>query len=270
MRSAFRSRGTPSDAMEADGVLALERPGPGSPRVNVQESAARYAFAAMTVGGARVLDVASGNGLGSELLLRRGARVVVGVEADPGALRSLAASGPAFVRADATRLPFRDASYDVVVSFETIEHVDDANQMVAECRRILRPGGCLYLSTPNRTVTRWLPPNPFHVREFTTREITMLVRRHFDRVTCHWQRPVALPVFVLRQLARRGVARVPGGQGIWRLWERLRPARTSLGATIWHGARFDDASLDEPHYGVVPAEPLGWRRPTYTVLFARC
>ena len=271
MRSAFRSRGTPSDAMDAagGGALACERPGPGSPFVNVQESAARYAFAATAARCARVLDVASGNGLGSELLLRSGARFVVGVEADAGAVVG-AACGPSFVRADATALPFRDGCYDLVVSFETIEHVADANRMVAECRRVLRRGGCLYLSTPNRRVTSWLPPNPFHVREFTTREMIALVRRHFDHVSCHWQRPVALPVFVLRQLLRRALRRAPGGQAIWRRWERLRPERTRRGAALWHGEHFDDELLADPHYRVVPARPLGWQRPTYTVLVARC
>src|SRR5882672_10793587 len=127
MRSAFRSWGTPCDAIESesDVALELERPGFGSPRINVQESAERYAFAASAVRGSRVLDVASGSGLGSELLRRCGARFVVGVEADAVAARPTGASpsGPSFVRGDATALPLVDGSCDVVVSFETIEHV---------------------------------------------------------------------------------------------------------------------------------------------------
>lgn len=277
MRSAFRSRGTPCDAIERASVdaAALERPASGSPRVNVQESAARYAFAAPAVRDARVLDVASGSGLGSELLSRSGARCVIGIEADRDALAVSAAGRAdgdriAFVRADATALPFAAESCEVVVSFETIEHVADPSRMLAECRRVLRPGGRLYLSTPNRTVTRWLPPNPFHVREFTTAEITALVRQHFAQVTCHWQRPVVLPVFVLRRAAERSLRIVPGGDLVWRLWTRIRPARTSLGATLWHGRRFGDELLADPHFGVVPARPARWRQPTYTVLVARC
>jgi len=281
MRSAFRSRGTPCDAMEQAVVdpSALERPAAGSPRVNVQESAARYAFAAAAVQGARVLDVASGSGLGSELLLRSGARFVVGIEVDPDALTAPAtaplriepgAPRLAFIRADATTLPLVDGACDVVVSFETIEHVGDPSRMLAECRRVLRPGGCLYLSTPNRTVTGWLPPNPFHVREFTTEEIVALVRRHFDEVTCHWQRPVVLPTFVLRRMAQRALGRAPGGRWIWRLWTQIRPERTRLGATLWHGERFEDDLLNDPHYQVVPARQTLWHQPTYTLLVARC
>jgi SAM-dependent methyltransferase len=276
MRSSFRSWSTPCDAIDAgpDDALALERPGWGSPRINVQESAARYVFAATAVPKARVLDVASGSGLGSEFLRRSGARVVVGIEADAAALagrrRVADASGPSFVRADATQLPLVDGSCDVVISFETIEHVADPSRMLAECRRVLRPGGRLYLSTPNRTVTRWLPSNPFHVREFTTREILTLVGRHFDGVTCHWQRPVVLPVFAFRQIARRALTFLPGGQVFWRLWKRIRPARTRVGTTVWRGERFDDDLLNDPHYHVVPARRMSWHRPMYTVLVARC
>lgn len=271
MRSAFRSRGVPSDAIdEAPDARTLERPGRGSPRVNVQESASRYAFAAAGVRGARVVDVASGSGLGSELLGRAGARLVVGVEADRDALTPRTAAAVAFVQADATTLPFGDAACDVVVSFETIEHVGDPGRMLAECRRVLRPGGTLYLSTPNRTVTRWLPPNPFHVREFTSAEIVELVRRHFDRVTCLWQRPVALPLFVLRRVAQTWLLRTPGGGHLWRLWKGVRPERTRIGATPWQGERFDDDVTSDPHYHVVPPRGAPWRQATYTVLVARC
>jgi len=265
-----------SDAMEtvSDDVRPLERPSSGSPLVNVLESAARYAFAAAAVRSLRVLDVASGSGLGSEFLLRQGARFVAGVEAAPEAVgqacRRSAAPGPHFVRADAASLPFMDASFDVVVSFETVEHLPDAHGLLAECRRILRGDGCLYLSTPNRTVTRWLPPNPFHVREFTDVEIVQLARQHFSSVTCFWQRPVFLPPFVLRQMARRSSTRLPGGRHVRRAWNRIRPERTQAGAAAWQGSRFDQSLLQDPYYGVAPARRTMWERPMYTVLVARC
>jgi len=257
-----------------DDVLPLERPSSGSPRVNVQEAAARYAFAAAQVRTLRVLDVASGSGLGSEFLLTQGARCVVGVEAAAEALSQASARsaphGPHFVRADALALPFVSASFDVVVSFETIEHLVDAPGLLAECRRILRPDGCLYLSTPNRTVARWLPPNPFHTREFTDVEIVQLASQYFGSVTCFWQRPVFFPAFVLRQTVRRCLTVLPGGRLVRRLWNRIRPRRTRAGATRWQGSRFDQSLLQYPYYGVTPAPRAIWRQPTYTVLVARC
>ena len=138
----------------------------------------------------------------------------------------------------------------------------DARALLAECRRVLREEGLLYLSTPNRTVTRWMPPNPFHVREFTAAELVALVRGYFGTVACFGQRPVFLPVFVLRQMARRWLASLPG---VWRLWSRMRPRRTQLAATAWQGSHFDRSLLDE-RYGVRPARG----QPMYTVLVARC
>ena len=248
-----------------------ERPATGAPRVNVQESAARYAFAAAETRALRVLDVASGAGLGSEFLLAQGARVVVGVESAAQALGQSVHSAPrglCFVRADALALPFVDASFDAVVSFETIEHLTDAAGFLGECRRVLRRGGVLYLSTPNRTVTRWMPPNPFHVREFTAAELVALVREYFGTVTCFRQRPVFLPVFVLRQMARRYVGAVPGGAGLWWLWSRVRPGRTQLAATAWQGRRFDRSLLDD-RYAVRAAQRSIGGHPMYTVLVAR-
>ena len=254
------------------GATPPERPVTGAPLVNVQESAARYAFAAADVRALRVLDVASGAGLGSEFLLAQGARIVVGVESAAEALRQARRpdpSGMSFVRADALALPFADASFDAVVSFETIEHLIDARAFVAQCRRVLRRDGRLYLSTPNRTVTRWMPTNPFHVREFTVAELVALVGEYFPSVTCFWQRPVFLPVFFLRQMARRCVPFLPGGAGLWRLWTRIRPRRTQLAATAWQGSRYDRSLIDE-RYGVRPAERAIRAQPMYTVLVARC
>src|SRR5437870_11149677 len=121
-----------------------ERSSRGSPRVNVQECAARYAFAAAEIGISRVLDVASGAGLGSEFLLAQGAALVVGMDSAAEALSEActhaAPCGPYFVRADAGALPFVNASFDAVVSFETIEHLADARALLAECRGVLRQG----------------------------------------------------------------------------------------------------------------------------------
>jgi SAM-dependent methyltransferase len=120
---------------------------------------------------------------------------VIGVDYDGPSLRRIrdAVNQAAVVRADAMRLPLRTASIDLAVSFETIEHVLDVRAVVCELRRVLRPGGQLVLSTPNRAFG---PParhtaNPFHVQEFTADELRALLEERFSTVTLFGQRPAA-------------------------------------------------------------------------------
>jgi SAM-dependent methyltransferase len=84
----------------------------------------------------------------------------------------------AFVRANLAALPVQTESVDIVVSLQVIEHVWNHPEFVGECRRVLRPGGSLVVSTPNRlTFSPGLetPVNPFHTHEFTAAELTGLL-----------------------------------------------------------------------------------------------
>ena len=153
------------------------------------EHRGRYRFAAHLVRpGARVLDVACGAGFGLEMLRAAGA-YPLGVDLQPAALAEArrAAPGAALIRGDGMRLPLPDQTVDLVVSFETIEHVSDAAALLAELRRVLRPGGCLVLSTPNRDL-RGHTDNPFHVREFTGPELRDLLLSCFGEVELYGQR----------------------------------------------------------------------------------
>ena len=158
------------------------------------EHRSRYRFAARFAAGQRVLDVASGAGFGLPVLARAGGRAI-GVDYDAAALAEVRHRQPCagLVRADATRLPLLDHSVDLVVSFETIEHVPDAQALVFEIRRVLRPGGRLVLSTPNRAFgpAERHSGNPFHVREFTADELRSLLRERFDDVQLYGQLPAA-------------------------------------------------------------------------------
>lgn len=155
----------------------------------------RYLLARMLVRGLDVVDIASGEGYGAALLSQT-ARSVVGVEIDAGsvghATRAYARPGLSFVEGDARRVPLADASADVVVSFETIEHFFEHDAFLAETRRILRPGGRLIISSPDRDVYSPLDGrvNPFHVHELSRAEFTVLLQRHFCHVAMYAQRPL--------------------------------------------------------------------------------
>lgn len=155
----------------------------------------RYLLAREWCRGKDVLDVASGEGYGTALLAQV-ARSAVGVEIAADAVEhashSYAAENLSYVAGDARALPIPDAAFDVVVSFETIEHFAEQSQFLQEVGRVLRPGGLLIVSTPDRD--NYSPPetpaNPYHVQELTEAEFEALLRSRFAEVAILSQRPV--------------------------------------------------------------------------------
>jgi SAM-dependent methyltransferase len=193
---------------------------------------ARYDWAARQVEGGIVLDAACGNGYGSDALARGGARRVFGFDLsfDPLVEGRTAGRDPRarFGCASVTAQPFRDATFDVFVSLETIEHVEDDAAYVAEARRVLKSEGVLICSTPNRRVLnpgatlRDRPFNRFHMREYAAGELEALLRTWFRRVklfgqSCYAQRYVSLlgrigarvPMLAVRLHQMRKVAGIP-------------------------------------------------------------
>lgn len=156
----------------------------------------RYAFASRLVGQKRVLDVACGEGYGSALLARTAAEVV-GVDVSPEVIDHARSTYPGvanlrFDSGSATALALADASVDVVVSFETIEHLPRAEQvlMLAEIARVLSPGGFLMLSAPNPVEYSQARDyrNPFHLHEPSREELGSLLAGSFPAVRWYRQR----------------------------------------------------------------------------------
>ena len=159
------------------------------------EHRSRYHFAARFVAGRSVLDVACGTGFGGPILLRAGARRVLGLDLSWDGLEEAALSrtpGYDLGRADATRLPLPDGSFGAVTSFETLEHIPQYETFLRELRRVLGSDGVLVVTTPNALHTKpveGVPRNPFHVREFTPSELRTLLGAHFRQVEILGQRP---------------------------------------------------------------------------------
>jgi SAM-dependent methyltransferase len=153
----------------------------------------RYYFAASLARDRRVLDVASGEGYGSALLAST-AREVIGVDAAADAIahaRDAYKDRPnlRFVTADCAQLPFPDAAFDLVVSFETIEHITVQREFLDEVRRVLAPGGLLLLSSPNKAeyTDRRGYANPFHVAELYRDELRALLDAFFPHIAWYGQ-----------------------------------------------------------------------------------
>lgn len=141
----------------------------------------RYRFAVPYAAGRRVLDIACGAGYGAHMLATAGARQVRGVDLNPElvahACARYTAPNLAFAAGDICDWS-EDRPFELIASFETIEHVPDHRAALANLRRLLAPGGVLLISSPNRPVTTpWArsqsdrPANPHHVREFTPAEL---------------------------------------------------------------------------------------------------
>ncbi|KGI67634.1 class I SAM-dependent methyltransferase [Mycolicibacterium rufum] len=126
-----------------------------------------------------VLEAGCGEGYGADLIADV-ARGVIGLDYDESAVAHVRARYPRvdMRHGNLAALPLAAESVDVVVNFQVIEHLWDQGQFVAECRRVLRPGGLLLMSTPNRITFspgRDTPVNPFHTRELNAAELTQLL-----------------------------------------------------------------------------------------------
>ena len=144
----------------------------------------RYAFAKPFCQGARVLDAACGQGYGSYLIKTWGAREVVGIDIDADTIRRASQlfkqDGLRYQQHSVENLPFEDHSFDVIVSFETIEHIDHPEKFLLEIKRVLKPGGTVVISCPNDNYyyENDCAKNPFHKRAYTFFEFKEMAERH--------------------------------------------------------------------------------------------
>jgi SAM-dependent methyltransferase len=155
----------------------------------------RYAYAAGFAAGKRVLDAACGEGYGSALLAHAGARVL-GVDIADDAIaharqRYAGVDGLEFAQGDVTCLDqLADAGFDLIVSFETLEHVHEQARMVAGFRRLLAPGGMLLISSPDKRTYSDARGyhNEFHVRELYRDELEALLSAEFPALRVYAQK----------------------------------------------------------------------------------
>lgn len=157
-----------------------------------------YAFARMAVAGERVLEVGFGDGYGAAYLAE-GAKEVAAADVTAGNIPRARAKYPrpnlSFHEIDGMRMPFADGSFDAACTFQVIEHVPEPQLLpwVEEIRRVLRPGGRLFVSTLNLDHAR-KPGKPYqklvyHEKEFTASELEDLLKKVFPRVALYGLHP---------------------------------------------------------------------------------
>ncbi len=165
----------------ADIEFTGERFVPGQASISIEEDhLARYKFAQQFVQNKRVLDIACGTGYGSAMLMEAGAQSVAGVDISQEAVGFASSNhkDDNLTYQQGSIYDFRsEKPFDIITSFETIEHVDDYLLALSNLKNLLAPQGKLIISSPNRLITSPKcksvddSPGGFHVREFTVDEL---------------------------------------------------------------------------------------------------
>lgn len=156
----------------------------------------RYQLAKQLVKDKVVLDSACGDGYGSSLLAESAFKVV-GLDIDEAVVekanQKYGNSKLSYIAGSVENLPFDDAIFDIIVSYETIEHVNEKiqNSFLKEIKRVLKPDGILIISTPNKAVYTDLVKgiNKFHIKEFYAKEYLEFLYNYFPIIDIFCQYP---------------------------------------------------------------------------------
>lgn len=179
-----------------------------SERLNVEdisdvsiEHLHRYALTTDLVKNKIVLDIASGEGYGSYMLSKI-ANKVIGVDIDNESIlnsrKKYKSNNLEFIHGSTSNIPLDDHCVDVIISYETIEHHDEHDKMMLELKRVLKPGGFLLISSPDKLnySDKTGHINEYHVRELYKDEFVDLVSKYFRNYSIMYQKFISASVII--------------------------------------------------------------------------
>ena len=218
--------------------------------INTIEHLHRYAIASLLSKDKCVLDIASGEGYGSNLLSKVASKVIgVDISKETIDLANNKYAGPnlAFQMGSASKIPLPDRSVDIVVSFETLEHHDQHKEMLAEIKRVIRPNGILIMSSPDKKYYSDLRGynNPFHVKELYFNEFKDLISSHFNFCEFFLQKMVTGSLIVHENQSRKFV-------GFSGDYDQLTESRDFAG--IYNICIASDGNLPETDFSIFDGE----------------
>jgi ubiquinone/menaquinone biosynthesis C-methylase UbiE len=148
----------------------------------------RYLCAQDYVEGKVVLDIASGSGYGTHILSKK-SKKIFGVDVNEAAVayanQHYSGKNISYLQGEATAIPLDNNSVDVVVTFETIEHIKDYESFLREIKRVLKPSGTVLVSTPNDL--EFAEGNHFHLHQFKYEELLKLIGQYFAHTESYFQ-----------------------------------------------------------------------------------
>lgn len=168
-----------------------------------------------------VLDLACGNGYGTFLLAEASQNTTIGGDINSKIIHQCSIdfqmNNLKYMTLDGTKLPFNTGEFDLVVSFETIEHLKEYVIMLEEFKRVLKTNGKIILSTPNSKVTspNGVILNKFHTQEWNRHELNELLCKHFTKVDLYgqmftrYEKKKGLAFLVENLLYKRGIRKIP-------------------------------------------------------------
>ncbi|OGK62475.1 hypothetical protein A2334_05560 [Candidatus Roizmanbacteria bacterium RIFOXYB2_FULL_38_10] len=200
----------------------------------LQEHVLRYQFVSKYIKGKTVLDVACGSGYGSYIIANSGAKKVYAADCDSKTISYAKKRYPHdninYICTDAAKLSVANCLIDVVVSFETIEHLSKPKLFLKEMYRLLKRTGICIISTPNKHCS--LEDNPYHLKEYTFSEFTNILEQYFPGKKYYFgQRKVIKPIISFYLFLKRYLPSVFLPLLRIRPWEKLNIIKINKKAT---------------------------------------